>query len=184
MKYTDIMIDIETLSSSPRAAVIQIGACAFNLRTGDIGPTFSKMVKPDLKHTEISVSTVCWWLEQNEEARRVAATCLRDGVNEMTALSMLTHFVHETGAMDLCVWAMPPEFDLVILRNLADSLGYTLPWHFAATRDLRTLEYIAGGSKDLRVKPDVAHDAAKDAEAQAKTAVAYYKRWMQMRAET
>ena len=33
--YTDLMIDIETLATGSNAVVTQIGACAFNIRTGE-----------------------------------------------------------------------------------------------------------------------------------------------------
>lgn len=180
-KFTDIMIDIETLSSSPRAAVIQIGACAFNLRTGETGPVFQTLVRPNLAHSEISVSTVAWWMQQDEAARSHVARCDREGNGEASALLSLNAFWATHAAHDACAWAMPPEFDLVILRNLYDANGLAMPWHFAMTRDLRTLEYLAGGSKDQRVKPKTAHNAADDAFAQAETAISYYRSWLKQR---
>lgn len=188
MKFTDVMIDIETLGNNSHSPIIQIGACAFNLRTGEIGTRFQTLVKPVLS-TPGSVGAVAdlptflWWLEQGEEARAAVRRAGVDGRREGEAIGALSAYIIDNAQMDVCVWAMPPEFDLVILRNTADRAGVTVPWHYAATRDLRTLEYLAGGSKDQREKPEIAHDAGSDAVAQAKTAVAYYRKWMQMRQE-
>lgn len=181
-QYTDVMIDIETLSSSPRAAIIQIGACMFNLKPDSannlaIGPRFTMLVRPDLATSEISLETVCWWMEQNEGARMHVAQCAKSGAHPNVALFALSDFiVANSDHNSVEVWAMPPEFDLVILRNAADAASMKLPWHYAASRDLRTLERLAGGSKSDRIKPAIAHDAGYDAEAQAKTAIMYYSR--------
>lgn len=189
MKFTDVMIDIETLGNNANAAIIQIGACAFNLRTGEIGDRFQTLVKPTLTRrgfdfgSDVDLSTIMWWLEQSEEARASVRNAGKNGREEREAIGALSAYVIDQAQMDVCVWAMPPEFDLVILRSTADRVGVSTPWHFAATRDLRTLEYLAGGTKDQRVKAEIPHDAGSDAVAQAKTAIAYYKKWMQMRQE-
>lgn len=43
MKYTDIMIDIETLGRTPGCAIIQIAAVPFNINTGEISTNTFKM---------------------------------------------------------------------------------------------------------------------------------------------
>ena len=168
------MIDLETLASSSNAAVIQIGACPFNLEMGEIDQPMTVLVKPNLKIADVSVDTICWWLEQSDAARRSVAQC-RHGRPEQMALADLNSFIAFQCAFEVQAWAMPPEFDLVILRNMAERHDMMLPWHFAMTRDLRTLERLVGASKPDRIAPSVAHDAGRDAEAQALTAIKYFK---------
>lgn len=169
------MIDLETLSSAPNAAVIQIGACAFNIETGDVGLMMRQLVRPDPR-ADISLDTVCWWMAQSEAARASVLTCNKFGENEPLSLMRLAEFVSQQCVADFQAWAMPPEFDLTIMRSMADRNGVKLPWHYAATRDLRTLERLVGASKVNRVVPEIAHDASHDARAQALTAIAYYRR--------
>lgn len=173
-KFTDVMIDIETLGSNPRAPVIQIGACAFNLKTGEVGAAWSELVRPNFEYTKPDVDTIAWWMKQNEGARLHVARCCEAGVFENEALHALAKYVFDN-TIDVCAWAMPPEFDLVILRNLGDARGVKLPWHYAATRDLRTLEHLAGMTKADRMQPVTPHDAGSDAAAQASTAIKYYR---------
>ena len=173
--YPSVMIDIETLSSESNAAVIQIGACAFDIG-GDVGEPFSILVKPDLLKTPASLSTVCWWMKQNESAREHVAKCDTEGKSPDFALIMLDDYISENCHPDVDVWAMPPEFDLVILRHLGNTVGRAMPWRFDRTRDLRTLEKLAGATKKDRAIATVAHDAGWDAHAQALTAIAYHKK--------
>lgn len=177
MKFNDVMIDIETLGNNANAAIIQIGACMFNLRTGEVGPKFQTLVKPDLEHADVSLNTICWWMAQDDKARNILRNC-EHAPAEPAAIGALIAFVIDHASMDVCAWAMPPEFDLVILRSTADRRGLRVPWHFAMTRDLRTLEYLVGAEKKDRIKPEIPHDAGEDAKAQAETACKYYKRWM------
>jgi hypothetical protein len=173
-KFTDVMIDIETLGSNPRAPVIQIGACAFSLRAGEVGPTWSELVRPNFEYTKPDVDTIAWWMKQNEDARLHVAKCVEAGIFETEALQALTQFIADN-TIDVCAWAMPPEFDLVILRNLGDARGIKMPWHYAATRDLRTLEHLVGKTKADRMQATTPHDAGSDAAAQASTAIKYYR---------
>ncbi|HRO04964.1 MAG TPA: 3'-5' exoribonuclease, partial [Terricaulis sp.] len=93
------------------------------------------------------------------------------GFSEPQALAALDDYFTANVGADVSVWAMPPEFDLVILRNVADAHGVSLPWKYNKTRDLRTLEYLAGCSSKDRMQAAVAHDAGSDAAAQASTAI-------------
>lgn len=177
MKYSDMMVDIETLGNGPRAAVIQIGLCPFNLETGEIGPRMAYLVSPDLRRFEADASTIAWWMQQNEAARLHVARCIDEGVSSAQALAHLNaHFAQHVDYDTVRVWALPPQFDLVILENVAREYGYPVPWKYNATRCLRTLETLSGATKEDRVKPEVEHDAGHDAQAQAMSAVALYAR--------
>ena len=170
--YQSVMIDIETLSSEANAAVIQIGACAFDIE-GGVAEPMSVLVKPDFSKTPPSLSTICWWMVQNETARTHMAKCETRGVSPADALNRLHDYISIRCAPKFEAWAMPPEFDLVILRNLGNTVGLKMPWRYDRTRDLRTLESLAKCTSADRVKATVPHDAGYDAQAQALTALAY-----------
>ena len=171
--WPQVMLDLETLSSEPNAPIIQIGLCAFDIRTGEIGPDFGLLVRPDFKMTPPSLSTVCWWLKQSDAARQAVADC-EYGVLPSVACFRVSGWIAEYTAQNFELWAMPPSFDVVILENTFRTCDLPTPWHYAATRDLRTLESIAGMTKADRVKATVAHDAREDARAQALTAISYF----------
>lgn len=63
------MIDLETLSSSPRAAIIQIGATIFDEETIFTKHKATIDIEDAMKYGEVSASTLKWWLRQSEAAR-------------------------------------------------------------------------------------------------------------------
>lgn len=174
--YPDLMLDLETLSSARNAPILQIGAVAFNIKTGDIHPKkLSVNVRPDFNITPPSFDTVLWWMHQSDEAKQ-SVFADDDRMDPLTAMYTLMDFINFRCTPDVNVWAMPPEFDCAILDNTRLTLGIKPLWKYDKTRDLRTLEMLAGGDKTTRFPPAIQHDAAEDALAQAMTACHYYKR--------
>jgi hypothetical protein len=171
--FPQLMLDLETLSSEPDAPIIQIGAVPFDIRSGEIGERFRVNVRPDFARTPPSLDTLCWWLRQDEGARMSVAQA-EHGMLPAVACAAFEDFVTIHCIEKFELWAMPPEFDCVILANTFRSVSRRLPWRYNMTRDLRTLEALAGCTSADRVKPAVPHDAGSDAEAQARTAIAYW----------
>lgn len=65
----NVALDFETLGVNSRAPIIQIGAVAFdNLALGE---TFESPVAPDFTKRVADMSTICWWQDQDLEARGV-----------------------------------------------------------------------------------------------------------------
>ena len=176
MPFTDVMIDIETLSTDPNAAVIQIGAVAFNLQTGEIGKRpFKIHVFPSPEST-VSYDTVCWWMQQSDEARKSVFETSACAVEYEAVFQLETWLQLEVGdTKETNFWAMPPTFDLTILENMMARAGCAPLWKYNRTRCLRTLAEVAGAKKEDRVVPTIAHDAAADALAQAQSAIKYYR---------
>ena len=74
MNYSQIMIDIETLSTQPNATILSISAVAFN--PFEITTDFSNNPKFDVlvdlesqSNREISNDTIEWWSKQPEITR-------------------------------------------------------------------------------------------------------------------
>lgn len=162
------MLDLETLSTSPRAAIVQIGACFFDRFTGAIGDTFRCSSRPNTKHYDISLSTIEWWMKQDDAARASVfpdtATDINNAVRDFNAFCE-----YAARRDDFRVWAMPAAFDVVIVEHAFGVEGITTPWRYNAARDVRTILEVADLGKEDRVLPEVAHDALADAVSQAKT---------------
>jgi hypothetical protein len=68
----DLMLDLETMGTSPNAAIVAIGAVKFDPGTGELGGRFYQVV--DLASSVaagcvIDPDTVLWWMRQSPEAR-------------------------------------------------------------------------------------------------------------------
>lgn len=149
----DLMIDIETMGTSPKGALISIGAIFFDLEGEETGPIFEMPI--DLQTSveigmQIDAPTVEWWFKQSPEA--ISQWLVESPVSIITALS---EFIKWYGrrTLDLrkpYVWANAPTFDLEILRYAFKCCGMSAPWHFRQERCVRTL---VGLSKDLGYNP-------------------------------
>lgn len=69
-----IMIDLETMDNRPTAAIVAIGAVAFDPATGEVDTDCAFYINIDLQSSldaglTVSGSTVNWWLQQSEAAR-------------------------------------------------------------------------------------------------------------------
>lgn len=139
MNYTDLMLDLETMSKKSNAVLASIGAVEFNLETGETGREFYQVIDLqsclDLGLT-VEGSTIYWWLQQSQTAR--LAIC-----HEPKHLSLVLHDF--TKWMEDCVeniniWGNAARFDIGKLEDAYVACGYhDNPWHFRSERDVRTL---------------------------------------------
>jgi len=133
----DIMIDLETMGTTPNSVIVQIGACYFDRISGKTGCEFLMNVSMkscmDLGLT-MDASTVEWWL--NKTNRSFLQQPIHD-VKEV--FDYLFNFCNKCK----CVWAHA-TFDFPILMNAYNKINYNLPFSFRDCRDLRTLVDLAG----------------------------------------
>lgn len=164
--YTDMMMDLETLSTNTNAVILQVGWCFFD-RNNSERTMFSRSWYPSTEEQQlmgfqIDISTLEWWMQQNAEEYRVQQHAERQSVDQV-AYEMRN--IWDSAANEATqVWAKGTHFDLPIYRKLFPEL-----WHFRFIHDLRTLK-LAGKMRhiDVEVNNDRPHDAVADAEAQAK----------------
>jgi hypothetical protein len=166
-----IMLDLETLATSVDAAVIQIGACAFSLQSGQpIERRF--MANVDMVDAVIGQGgavdkeTVTWWQGQpyKDHLTDPAPVPLK------TALLNLCAFVYSTDGRLEGVWSHGASFDIPIVEHWMRRLEVEpLPWGYRAARDTRTLFALfdALGFKSSVVQEGTAHCAVDDAVYQA-----------------
>jgi len=163
---TDIMIDLETLATSPDAAILTIGAVRFDPFGMDLKEpkmdSFYVKVDIDTCHNiglTTSDATLDWWASQSPEAQAEAFGAEgRIAIHE--AMNQLYKFCW--GAKR--VWSHGAGFDVVICENIFRKLNKAIPRNFWQVRDTRTL-YDLGLEFD---RPQVLkHHALHDAYSQA-----------------
>jgi hypothetical protein len=179
-----LMIDLETLSTSPQAAILSIGAVLFD----PTGP--APTPPPSADHFYINVdidscieeglkidgSTLLWWLRQSDAARKAIYSA------DTTTLGMALHELASFCSIYTPerVWATE-DFDLAILHNAYNAVGQVLPWQFYHDRGLRTLKETAYPTLQGKMPPAkapigfVAHSAIWDAYVQALDVQTCYK---------
>jgi|HubBroStandDraft_6_1064221.scaffolds.fasta_scaffold361590_2 exodeoxyribonuclease VIII len=185
---THVMLDLETMSTAPDAAIVQVGAVAFDpegveplYATFDSKRHFERTVALQsslLAGGRIDEETVAWWCRQNPIARSaIESNCERLGV-VLNAFRLWFERLYP-GVRDgtaaprrseshVLIWSHGAAFDLSVLESAYVCLGLEAPWYYRNARDTRTLfdlaTELAGWSKPPRT---VAHSALMDAVAQA-----------------
>lgn len=166
-----IMVDIETMDTAVSAAIVSIGACAFDMHNPDeqIDRTFSATISlksnQDLGRT-ISAGTVEWWLKQSPEAQ---ASLFREPIMQLKhALTEFRIWVDGIQPRASRVWAKDPDFDCVRLGDAFAQLNMPWPFKYWESRSVRTIIEVAYPNGDEpNITHGVAHDAADDAVRQA-----------------
>ncbi|GGH28387.1 3'-5' exoribonuclease [Sphingobacterium alkalisoli] len=137
-KYTDVMIDLETLDTKPSAAILSIAAVAFNIETGNIcDDVFYKKLDYRDQFDDgrtMSVDTIMWWADQDPAVRKEAL-----GGKEKLAYALWElegFFKRNCVIANVRVWAYSPAFDCVILNHA--NAGCEDLWKYYNERDART----------------------------------------------
>ena len=161
-RWPAVMVDLETLGTSAKAAVTEIGAVCFDLETLERGPEFFTRVtlESNGRHERaIEPETLAWWMGLWREAGEVPD--LTEGTTLEEAVWNFQEF-WENHAEEAGEFWSRGSFDEVILRDAAEPLG-GVPWRFWNVRDQRT---VTAWARVVRANASVAHSALEDARAQ------------------
>lgn len=144
-KFTNVMLDLETMGVSNSAAIVQIGACEFDLETGEIGKTF--LTNVDIASSlaaglTVDGDTLKWWLAQSKDAQDIVMAS-PDTLEH--ALELFNHFIDGMGACRIWCHA---GFDMPILLNAFRAIKMKPKFGFRAymdnhTFDLRLWDFLA-----------------------------------------
>lgn len=163
---SDIMIDLETLATTPDAAILSIGAVKFD-------PFGQELKEPAMESFYLRVDidscdqlglvtsqdTLEWWAKQSKEAQDEAFGT-EGRVDIVDAMNQLYKFCWGCKR----VWSHGAGFDVVILETVFRKMRKGYPWSFWQVRDTRTIF-------DIGINPDrpevLAHHALHDAYNQA-----------------
>lgn len=162
---THVMIDIETLGTTPDAVILSIGGVKFDPNGDRIFDDFSYKLDIDEQQQRgrvTSEDTMSWWAKQPREVIESAF-----GLEERTPVDeMLDHLKRWCVGAD-AFWAQGPTFDMCMLENLYRQYNKPYPWAFWKVRDSRTLFSLMPTDPRKAMK-FAAHDALEDCKAQAK----------------
>lgn len=171
----NITFDLETCALCPTAAVMSIGAVAWNADAEDNPFTeglpgyycFYRHV--DLRSSFVDGFTFDgktseWWATQNEGAKKALLEYddvpLRsiDGVIE-DFFGFIQHVQEETSAKNVKLWSQGTDFDIAILRNICGKYDIEIPVSYKNFRDHRT--FFLEGAKIVCGKAGVDFDERK-----------------------
>lgn len=171
----DLMIDLETLGTRVNSPIVAVGACFFDIKTGEIGRTFDAAIDltEALRYGRADGDTIKWWLTQNDAARQKVA---RGRSNPLKVYPAFVEFV-TAGGSDVRPWGNGASFDISMIEyTIARVTEKTAPWDFWNIRDCRTIKHLATDMK-LSAPPEregVHHSALDDAIHQAKWVSHYW----------
>jgi hypothetical protein len=174
----DIMIDMETLDTSPYCVILTIGCVRFDpygsgvVERLELRPTIEEQTEK--YNRVINDDTIRWWSEQSTEAQEEAMGD-RDRISFVDCLEQLYKF----GWNRRAVWSNGAAFDVVVaetaFRQVFTDRPNPIPWPFYTVRDTRTLYELAG----VKLKDGghvTSHRAVDDAERQAIVVQQAYKK--------
>lgn len=164
---TQVMVDLETLGVGYRPVITSIGACTFTIEDGLGRYTFQRTIC--IKSAQeiglnIEAGTLQWWLKQSSEAR----TELAGKTDIEEALRDFAQWYDDVGTPP--IWSNGSNFDLRILREVYEVLGYRCPFSFRSERDMRTFGALFPAKKLAR--EGTHHNALDDALHQSRVMVA------------
>lgn len=164
-RMSDVMIDTETLGTSPGAAILSIGAVMFGPE--GIADTFYasiQLASCTAVGLTIEPATVQWWMSKSDQAR--AAAFAADAQPLPVVLIAFRQWIIEQNAN--FPWCHGASFDVPLLEVAFKACGIPVPWEFWNVRDTRTLYDLAGVRVDRR--NGTHHHALDDAINQAEAA--------------
>jgi exodeoxyribonuclease VIII len=163
----DLMIDLETLGTGTDAVIVSIGACYFDIHTGETGDKFYEALNITNQlafDRKIDPSTLSWWMGQSEEARKVFTET--SDMDIRSQLEMFCEWIRVSGSNSVHVWGNGSSFDISILEHALNQFGIEIPWKYSNVMDLRTFRrFVANNEKVTYISGH--HNALSDATNQA-----------------
>ena len=179
LKKMNVMIDLETLSTSIDAVIIRIAAIAFDIKTGELLKEFDMKVNAksclDIG-LKISEETIKWWINQDTKIiNDTLVTSLMSSENDIKdVLSEFTEFINKLRETykNVYIWGNGISSDNIWIRESYHKCNMKLPWKYYEDRDLRTIVYIGDhiGNKSYKDIPfeGVKHNPIDDCKHQIK----------------
>ena len=163
----NIMLDLETMGTGSRSAIISIGAVYFD--ENGLGEEFYERVglQSCLDAGLVAdASTIMWWMQQSVNARKEFLT---DYDNQPIGLALVKFTEFCQKGSNNKVWGNGSDFDNAILANAYRTMKMEQPWKFFNSRCFRTLRNLF---PDIEIEDiGVAHNALDDAKWQARYAI-------------
>lgn len=178
----NVMIDLETLASTPDSAILSIGACKFD-HTGIVDTFYRniKMSSANRYDLRIDPATIDWWADQLEMNGSSMDALFKNSIGLARALYEFNEWY---GDSSLITWSKGSDFDLVIMRHAyekvsdIDNLDIVQPWNFKHGLCFRTMMELFADFPGL--KPEftgTVHNALDDAKWQSQYLINIWNAW-------
>lgn len=166
----NVMLDIETLGTSPNSAILQIAVQRFDINSGELGDSANVFVSAQScirVGLEMEFETISWWMKQEN-----TTIFDREGMPLHVALNSLNGFIKP----DDLVWANSPSFDCRILRNAYAKTEIEVPWKYKNEWCFRTMMALYPEIKENHVYSGMSNDALDDCRNQIEMLVKCFKK--------
>jgi DNA polymerase III epsilon subunit-like protein len=156
-----LMLDVESYSTRPDAALLQIGAVVIG-ENFNLGRGFLACINPSYAIGHHDPKAVAWWGDQDPAVR------LRVLNGTDTPQKVAEDFAGWVRAVEVEeVWARGPQLDVCALEHLMRECNVEVPWKYSDVRDLRTMTAMFPLLGPERSGHHLPHDAYYDAHHQA-----------------
>lgn len=150
----DVTLDLETTALCPTAAVMSIGAVAWDRNQVDT-PFYEEgnINNADylyLRHVDLrsqfvngftfDQDTANWWASRSKEAKLavIAQDCQPCDSVENVVVDFFKWITEIADGDEICLWSQGSDFDIAILRNICQTFHIALPVSYKNFRDHRT----------------------------------------------
>lgn len=168
-KYTDVMLDMETLGTAPGSAIISVGAVAFSeemneadwsvYRSGPVSRASCAAIG-----LTADTATLEWWSQQDAEARKVFDASMWHTAADIVDVLHAFAGWYPQGTR---LWSNGANFDGVLMREAYRRAMLPPPCQYYDERCYRTMKNL-WPTVAPPVFEGVKHDALDDARYQAR----------------
>ena len=137
----NVMIDLETMSTEPTAAILSIGAVTFDIEIRAITGRFYQNISLSsciLLGLHKSQSTLDWWAKDENKAARDALT--KDAVDIREGLRRFIDWCEGPNKDEVIPWSNGAVFDIPIIKHAMHACYLKEPWKFYNESCYRTLK--------------------------------------------
>ncbi len=179
-----VMLDLETLGTTPGSVILSIGAVQFDPydKTRKLGAEFKVAIEIEDSIAigfRIDGKTLKWWMDQNIEVfrRQIFGA---EGVK--SALSSFSKWLHETRENKQTphhAWGNSASFDCGLLSSYYRKVGVEQPWDYRLEMCYRTMNNLLpiARSEWLQRDANKSHDPVYDAKYQANHVQLVYSKY-------
>jgi hypothetical protein len=143
--FGHIMVDLETLGTTPGSVILSAALVEFNPYNGAIGRQYYTNI--DLRDSmkqgfRVDPGTLMWWMQQEKEAQNKAFS-YKDVISCSQFLLNVQNFVNacvsNTNGAPPQLWSNSASFDLAMIRSYYGRTSTETPWKYTLEMCVRTL---------------------------------------------
>ena len=167
MKERDLMIDIETLGTSPDSVVLSVGMVRFNPVSLSVAEAhcFSIDIQAQLDiGRKINGGTLIWWMDKPEKALMLREQIAPSGTPPLDIEKALSA-IHSVAKKAHRIWGNGVGFDNTIIHSLGRDFAAFDVWPYWNDRCFRTFARLFDPEAKLR-PAQADHNPLEDAKLQ------------------